>query len=169
MVTGTERQASHPRSQQLFHLHSHLETPLIIIMIIMKKKKLLYKYKAGEDVTITDSRKHRIPKVKEIWEGARGRGAEQPCKQKQQMWILRVWSMAVAVYSAHQPIALVWGAFITRRTVWLMKNGSHSLASTDPCRLQWLVMLPICHPLVKTSFSANRVTWSADLLPALTQ
>lgn len=106
----------------------------------------------------------RSKKSKQRW------AREQLCKQAQTMWVLGVWSMAVAVCSAHQPITLMRGAFITHYNVRLM----NSVKWLPLISIQWpLQTAMIGHasylsPLIITSFSTNWVTQSANL-PVHTQ
>lgn len=76
----------------------------------------------GKRMPYRHSWKHRILKVKGVEAGPRRRGREQPCERAQQMRVLRVWSMAVAVCSAHQRITALRGAFIPRCNMQLMKS-----------------------------------------------
>lgn len=88
----------------------------------MKINNALWIQGGGKRNPYRHSRKHRILKVKGVEAGPRRRGREQPCERAQQMRVLRVWSMAVAVCSAHQRITALRGAFIPRCNMQLMKS-----------------------------------------------
>lgn len=79
------------------------------------------------------------------------------------MWGLRVWSMTVAVCSAHQPITLLWGAFITCHSVRLMKSEKWlPLISIHwPLQIAMIGNASYLSPSVKTNVSTNRIWESA--------